>query len=105
MERFLAQLAKMNVPHYISGDADALLKHLPLSLGREMIDAALQSLRPVTNAAPPQPLETTPDTQRAGQLPVGESAYPPDPSEADDAVAEEATKYSDGENRPPPSEL
>ncbi len=68
MEAFLAQLAKMNVPHYVSGDADALLQYLPLPVAREMINTALQRI-PGADATQPQQLQTTADTGQVNQLP------------------------------------
>ncbi|MEU6371161.1 SPFH domain-containing protein [Streptomyces sp. NPDC046931] len=42
LERFLAQLAKMNVPEFVGGDADSLLQYLPLPVARDMINRALR---------------------------------------------------------------
>src|SRR5262249_36851443 len=43
---FLAELAKMNVPSFVGGDANALLNYMPMRVAVEMIDKAIGASPP-----------------------------------------------------------
>ena len=40
MQRFLSRLKDMRVPQIVSGDAESLLKYLPMQRALELIDGA-----------------------------------------------------------------
>jgi hypothetical protein len=68
---FLDGLANINVPQMISGDAEALLNHMPLQTAQAMIAKALRGDEAGIDAIPPQQLNATPVTNSNHQLHPG----------------------------------
>ena len=50
LERFLEQLAKMNVPEFVGGDAASLLQYMPLPVAQDMINRAMKRMEAESEA-------------------------------------------------------
>ena len=65
MERFLAQLAKMGVPEFVGGDANALLQYMPLPAAQEMINRAMRRIETEADTTAPQQLNAASGSDNA----------------------------------------
>jgi hypothetical protein len=54
LERFLAQLAQMNVPEFVGSDAGALLNYMPLQVAQDLINKSLNRFQMPENPVPQQ---------------------------------------------------
>lgn len=78
MRAFLAELAKMNVPGVVAGNAESLLGYMSLPVAQDLIAKAFGYKTAAINADDPKHLDAASDTDRAGEL---ESVKPGDQDE------------------------